>query len=390
MGRRTQWLTVSAVCAAMLSAGCTPKQKPAVEEEEHSRKTGNPLEIKPSPTLLRDLKVGGLRSETVAGSLRVGGRVQANERRLARVGSPVTGRITELLAFEGQHVKAGQILARIHSTQLSDAQFAFLKAQSQTELARRATARAQQLLDAGVIGSAELQRRQAELDQATAEVSSERSELQMLGMSPEAIDTLQSKRALTSEFLMLAAINGTVLERKVTIGQIVQPAEVAFLLADLSSVWLVAEVPEQSAGHLQQGKIVQADIAALPGHTINGRLTFVSSIVNPQTGTVTARMDLANPQGLYKPDMLATLVLKDNPTTEQLVPLTAVVREEDKDFVFVAKNSNVFALQRVTLGEQFGEFRVLKGGLDPNVRFVLDGAFHLNNERKRLLVEGGV
>jgi cobalt-zinc-cadmium efflux system membrane fusion protein len=364
------------------SANASHDEKPAAAKEV------NPLKIDVQATLLKQIKVGQSKWAEVTESLRVAGRVEADERRLARIGSPVTGRITGLLAFEGQKVRQGEVLALIHSTELSNAQFGFLKAYSQHELAKRAAERAKRLLNADVIGSAEVQRRDAELLQTAAELSSGRAELKVLGMSDDAIEKLGRARTLNSEFHIVASIDGTLLERKVTVGQIVQPAETAFMVADLSNVWLVADIPEQRAGKIEIGKMVKAEIPALPGDQVSGRLTFVSAIVDPETRTVRVRMNLPNPQGRYKPAMLATMVLEDAAERKQVIPATAVVREENQDHVFVQTSANTFVLRPVTLGEEWQESRVLKDGVEPGENIVLDGAFHLNNERKRLALQG--
>jgi membrane fusion protein, heavy metal efflux system len=372
--------------AVVLLAGCAANA--SHDEQPAAAKEGNPLKIEVQPALLKQVKVGQPKWAEVTESLRVAGRVEADERRLARIGSPVTGRITGLLAFEGQKVRQGEVLALIHSTELSNAQFGFLKAYSQHELAKRAAERAKRLLNADVIGSAEVQRRDAELLQTAAELSSGRAELKVLGMSDDAIEKLGRARTLNSEFHIVASIDGTLLERKVTVGQIVQPAETAFMVADLSNVWLVADIPEQRAGKIEIGKMVKAEIPALPGDQVSGRLTFVSAIVDPETRTVRVRMNLPNPQGRYKPAMLATMVLEDAAERKQVIPATAVVREENQDHVFVQTSANTFVLRPVTLGEEWQESRVLKDGVEPGENIVLDGAFHLNNERKRLALQG--
>ncbi len=199
------------------------------------------------------------------------------------------------------------------------------------------------MLDADVIGSAEEQRRQAELVQATAEVSSLRQQLQALGMSENSIRELESTRKLNSRYEVCASIDGTVLERSITVGQIVQPAEVAFLLADLSNVWLVADIPEQNAGDIAVGKTVEAEAAAFPGETIRGRLSFVSATVNPESRTVRVRMNVANPHGRYKPAMLATMRMKDQVQRERVIPVTAVVRENNNDNVFIQTGPRTFS-----------------------------------------------
>lgn len=290
--------------------------------------------------------------------------------------------------IEGQNVKRGQVLATVHSTQLSNEQFAFVRAVSQQKLAQQAVTRATQLLKADVIGTAEQQRREAELLQASAELSATRDQLKVLGMSDEAIEKLETTRSVNSTSNIVSSIEGTVLDRRVTSGQVVQPAETIFIVADLSHVWLVADVPEQSAGSITIGKSVEAEIAALPGQTITGTLSFVSAIVSPETRTVRIRMNLPNPHRRYKPAMLASMVLKDGVERQQVVLATAVVREENQDHVFVQTAANTFVLRRVTLGAAFGDTRVVTDGLKTGEKIVLNGAFHLNNERKRLALQG--
>ncbi|MCC6393328.1 MAG: efflux RND transporter periplasmic adaptor subunit [Bryobacterales bacterium] len=348
----------------------------------------NPMEITINEDLLRQIRIGEPKWSEVAGTLRVAGRVEADENRIARVSAPVTGRITELNVVEGQNVHKGQVLAVIHSTQLADEQSSYLKARSQKRLAERAVGRAKLLLEAGVIGEAELQRREAEVAQAAVDLSTSRDQLRVLGMSEETLSKLETAPSISSFSQVVASIEGTVLERKATIGQVMQAAEIVCVLADLSNVWLVADVPEQAAGTVDIGKTVEAEIPALPGITVRGKLTFVSATVNPETRTVRIRMDLKNPHRRFKPAMLATVMLSDNTERKQVVPETAVVREGNQDHVFIQTGERSFLLRQVTLGAEFGKQCVLADGVRPGEKIVLDGAFHLNNERKRLATQG--
>jgi membrane fusion protein, heavy metal efflux system len=348
----------------------------------------NPMEIEASPELMKQLEIAAPQWKNVSGLLRVAGRVEADETRMARINAPVNGRIVDLNVIEGQHVEKGQVLATIYSTELSSAQSALVKAKTQHQLAERAVARARQLLEAGVIGSAELQRREGELEQAVADLASLREQLLVLGMRKAAVDHLESTRAIDSITEIVSTISGRVLERRVTPGQVLQAAEVLCIVADLSSVWLVADVPEQSAGSIRIGKSVHAEIPALPGEKITGTLSFVSSMVNPETRTVRTRMNLANPDRRYKPAMLATMTLVDGAERRLVVPLSAVVRNGNQDGIFIRKSGNEFVLRPVELGEEFGDERVVLSGLDPEASIVVQGAFHLNNERMRVALRG--
>ena len=359
--------------------------KPA---EAAAKQANNPLEITISAELEKQIRVGEPTWKEVVGSFRVAGRVEADERRITRVSAPVGGRVAELLAQPGETVRKGQVLAVLRSPELSEAQSQLLKALTQQQYGQRAVGRAQQLLDAGVIGSAELQRRQTELTQTNGEISGYQDHLKLLGMTDQAIKNLESTRTLNAQISVLATEEGTIMERKVTPGQIVQSAEILFILADLSSVWITADVPEQAAGSLAVGKTAEAELAAFPGKLIRGKISFVSALVNPETRTIQARMDVANTDRRYKPAMLATMVLKDGAKSQRLIPGTALVREDDKDFVLAEVRPNTFALRAVTLEGEFDTYRILTGGLDDGVKIILDGAFHVNNERKRTALMG--
>lgn len=385
-------------CAGMIMliglAGCQTAQKTEASSKATAApapaaaQSGSALEIRLEPEERKRFKSGPVAWAEVGASFEVAARVDVDEHRITRVGSPVMGRIASLSVHEGEPVRRGQTLALINSTGLSGAQLEFLKAISQRQVAQRAVERAHILLKSDVIGSAELQRREAELSQATAELAAAHDQLALLGMGADAIEELQRTRAMNSVSRVEASMDGTVMERKATVGQVVQPADTIFEIADLSNVWLVADVPEQSAGRLREGQLVEAEITALPGAKIHGKLAFVSATVNRETRTVMVRMNLPNPQRRYKPAMLATMVLKEHVERQRVVPSAAVVREDESEYLFVEKPDGLFVLREVKLGPEIGGRRVVMEGVSEDERVVLEGAFHLNNERRRRTLRG--
>jgi cobalt-zinc-cadmium efflux system membrane fusion protein len=369
----------------MLVAGCKAKQ----EAPAAAAQPMNPGEVSITPALEENLKFGNPEMTDVTGTLQVAAHVETDAKRIAHVGSPVKGRILRLLVFEGQHVTAGTVLATLHSTDLSDTQFALVKAASQQNLAATAERRAEQLVQADVMGRAELERRRAELLQASTEAESYHTQLLGLGMTEAQIRRLETTHKLSADYPIVAPKTGTVLKREITIGQVVQPADPAFTIADLSSVWIVANVPEEDAGQLNEGMQVEVRIPALPKQTIKGRLSFVSPIVDPATRTVEVHMDIANPKGLLKPDELASMTFTGQTERKLSVPTTAVVREDNKDYVFVQISPKKFVLREVSLGQEEDDRRVLLSGVRADERIVTDGAFHLNNQRKQNAIKGG-
>lgn len=375
-------VTAAIVLATSLS-GCKKHELPNVEKQS------DPNEVVITPELADSLKFGTPQMTDVTGMLHVPARLETDARRIARVGSPVAGRILRLLVFEGQQVRPGTVLATLHSTDLSDTQFALVRAVTHQGLAEAEERRAQQLVAADVIGRAELERRHAEVLQASSEVASYRTQLSGLGMTDAQIRNLEDSRKLSADYPIVTPKGGTVLKREITVGQVVQPADPAFTIADLSTVWVSADVPEEDTGALKPGMEVHVTIPALPQKRVEGRLSYVAPIVNPATRTVEVRMDLANGGGELKPDELASMTFTGHTDRKLTVPSTAVVREENKDFVFVKAGAQRYVLREVQLGEEENDRRIVLSGVGANDGIVVDGAFHLNNQRKQNAIKGG-
>lgn len=367
-------------------SGCRAKEQAHAETTTQEK---NAAEVTITPALQKTLEFGTPQLADIHGTLQVAARVETNARHVAHVGSPVAGRILKLLVFEGEYVKAGTVLATLHSTDLSDAQFALIKSSSQRSLAAAAEKRAEQLLNADVIGRAELERRRAELLQATTEAESYHTQLLGLGMTETQIQRLETTHKLNADYPIVTPKAGTVLRRDITIGQVVQPADPAFTIADLSSVWITANVPEEDAGQLREGMEVEVRIPALPKQKISGPLSFVSPIVDPATRTVAVHLDVANPHGLLKPDELASMTFTGKSERKLTVPSAAVVREDNKDYVFVRIGTQKYILREVSLGEEEDDRRVVLNGVRADEQIVTDGAFHLNNQRKQNAIKGG-
>ncbi|WKJ90741.1 efflux RND transporter periplasmic adaptor subunit [Methylomonas montana] len=348
-------------------------------------------EMKPlleaSPALLKLLDVAEVKPSEVSESLNLSARVELDQHRVARIGASVTGRITEINAMLGQNVKKGERLALLNSTELSQAQSDYLKATSQVNLRRITVKRAERLLESGVIAEAELQERQGVLTEAEVDLRAASDRLRVMGMSETDLKRLDKQRSIHSFSPVTASIDGVVIERNVAIGQVVQPADSLYTVADLSQLWLVAEIPEQQAHWARQGDKALAEVPALPGQEVSGKLIYVADLVDADTRTVTVRMELANPQRLFKPQMLATLKISKPGSQTLTVPSQAVVRDNDKDYVFVQTAPTNFELRPVRLGREEAQKRPLLEGLKAGEKIVVSGAFHLNNERLRGTLE---
>jgi cobalt-zinc-cadmium efflux system membrane fusion protein len=187
---------------------------------------------------------------------------------------------------------------------------------------------------------------------------------------------------------VLATIDGEIVERKITKGQVVQPADALFTIADLDALWAIAEVPESAAYLIRKGQKSSIIVPALRNQQIEGVVSHVDSIVNPQTRTVLVRMDVSNQSGQVKPGMLATMLIDSQPSERLLVPLEAIVREDNYDYVYVREDDERYRMVMVKLGPEGKGYRPVISGIKEGAEIVIQGAYHLNTERKKQLSGG--
>jgi cobalt-zinc-cadmium efflux system membrane fusion protein len=339
--------------------------------------------LKASAVLMKQIKIVAIGEGQIYDSLRLPARIDFDQQHVARIGATVTGRIIETKTVLGQDVKKGEQLAMLNSTELGLAQAAYLKTISQVNLRRLSASRARRLLASAIIPASELQERESILEEAEVDLRTATDQLRVLGMSDSELARLSRDKKIYSLLPITSTIQGTIVERNVTIGQVVQPADALFTVADLAHVWVVAELPEQQVSWVHKGAPSLATIAALPGEELRGCLIYVADTVDPDTRTVTVRMELANPQRLFKPHMLANLVIHKQSENELILPDSAVIRVDDGDHVFVEKLPGEFELRPVQLGSPNGKVRRVISGLRSGDKVVIEGGFHLNSERLR-------
>ena len=381
---RRRAATALALCLALALAACDRPDEPP---QAAVKSPPDPLVVQVSAQMAGRFQVAPLATAEVASVQEITGRIEPDERRVSRIGSGVTGRVTDVLVELGDVVHAGQPLARVASPELTEAQLAVLRANAAGSLADRAVDRAKQLFQADVIGAAELQRRESELSIARAELRAATDRLRLLGMADAEVARLREKGTLATATLVAAPRAGVVIERNVSQGQVAQPGDPLFTVADLDRVWVVGALPEQAAGTVEIGQPVEIVVPAAGAAPLAGRIVRIGATVQPDTRTVAIRTQVDNPKHALKPQMLATMRISGAPRRVLALPAAAVVRENDRDHVFVRTGSNRFRLSPVELGPASGGMRPLLQGAQEGAEIVVDGAFHLNNERKRAELE---
>ena len=376
--------SASLVALAIALSACGDK---APETAAPAAPAADPAIVTADEAMASRIKLATITKQPFGEMLRVSGRIDFDIERVARIGATVTGRVTEIRAELGQAVKPGDVLARLHSSELGTAQLAYLKSRAFSELQANNRERARQLFAADVIGRGELQKRENEYNVAEAERRAARDQLNVLGMSDGVISRLGSDGQISSFSPVVSTMRGSVVELNVSIGQVVQPAQALFTVADLSRVWAVAEVPEAQADLVAQGQTTEIEVPALGNTKFTGKLIYVGQIVNPTTRTVLVRTSLENPEGRLKPAMLASMLIASRPSDRVVVPNSAVVRSEDKDMVYVETKPGTYRATEVTLGQSYNGTRVVQSGVREGDKVVVEGAFHLNNQRTGIVQE---
>ena len=341
----------------------------------------NPNEVVTSDSMLQQIKFQQAIKIPIKRSLDIPGSIEVKQNLLARIGSPVQGRIIEISGMLGQTVKQGDVLAVINSTELAQQQLNYIKSVQMVELKTKAYERAVLLFDADVVSEAQKLERKTELSAAKAEMEASKDQLFVMGMTLKEIEAIQSETQIDAITSIVAKIDGKIIKKNVNVGQVVEPTEDIFTIAELSEVWGVAQVPERQIGFLKEGDDILIDVPAYEEKHVEGKISYLGDIVDPVTRTVTIRTEIDNSHGLLKPDMLITMKVSGKEVEKVGVPVNAIVSIDDIPNVFIKIADNKFLLRPVTLGIKNKEFIHIEDGLLEGEEVVIDGAFHLNNER---------
>ena len=314
------------------------------------------------------------------------GVVRPNENALANITTLVRGRVAEVHADLGQMVKPNQLLAVLHSSDLGLAQSAYLKARARRHVAEQAYQRAEFLFKEKVIGQAEAQRREGEMISIRAEAQEAREGLRLLGMDDKEIRTLERTQTIRSQVPIVAPFAGRVIARNLTKGEVVETARKLFVVADLSTLWVVGNVSEKDISYVQRAAAVpnqpiEVHVAAYPDEVFQGIVSYVGDVLDSATRTMQVRLTLPNPTGRLKPEMFATIRVMSEPAPDVLVvPEAAVQHDRNRSFVFVQQETGVFEARTIRLGERNGNFAEVLDGVREGEAVVKEGAFILKSE----------
>jgi Cu(I)/Ag(I) efflux system membrane fusion protein len=302
----------------------------------------------------------GVRSEpaerrVVTRPVRTPGTIKLDERRVAVISLRSESFIEKVEnVTTGERVRAGQSLLRLYSPEISAASAQYLSV----------------LNDGGGIAGG----RAAVLEGA-------RRRLQNLDVPPEALAEIERGRKVPTTITWSAPRDGLVLERNATDGMRAMPGDVLFRIADLSTLWVLADVPEHDLGAVRPGQAVMIRVRSLPGQVFPGKIGLIYPQVNPETRTARIRIEIPNPDGLLLPDMYADVEITTGAAKPVVaVPDSALIDTGTRQVVIVDKGEGRFEPRQVTVGASGSGFVEIREGVAPGDQVVVSANFLIDAE----------
>lgn len=311
------------------------------------------------------------------------GKIEANPNRVSRVVLPVAGRIAGVRVRLGDAVIQGQPLLSIESPDADAAMSAYLQAAAAVAQAGAALVKAEadlertrdlyehQAMAKKEVLNAEnaLAQTKAAAEQAEASRKQALRRLEILGLKPGDFG---------QKVVVRAPISGKVLEINLAPGEYRNDTNAALMtIADLSTVWVVSDVPESYIRFIQLGEPVEIELAAYPGETFHGRVARLADTVDAQTRTVKVRAEMDNRGGRFRPEMFGSIRHTESTQSLPVVPVGAVLQGDEQSVVFRELSRGVFEQTPVTVGKRFGERIPVLNGLKAGDRVVVDGGMLL-------------
>ncbi len=331
-------------------------------QEDESQPERVPIEVAPETQQALGIRMEVVGLQTLTQTIQAPATVVPDESRISRVHTRVAGWVEQLdVSTTGETVRSGQPLARIFSQELLSSQTEYLAA-------RRATT------DAGI---------------TSAVVASGRVRLSVLGMSADEIDAIERTGEPISLVTVTAPRSGVVINQGVTVGTAVDPSTPLITVADLSSVWVFAEVPEGSVGAVRLGTTTRLDFPASGRAPFTGRMDFLYPTLTERTRTLRVRFSVANSDGMLRPGLYGTAMFEAEGIQAITVPRDAIVDTGRQQHVFVAVD-DVFEPRLVTLGVRLADRVEIRSGLEEGERIVASGVFLLDSESRLRATGGGV
>ena len=386
-------LVLVALVLAALQICCCASAQPATERQSNSTDT-----VRVTPDQMHQLSIEKVMLYPFHLQKQAIGQIAFNEDASTVVLTPFTGRVTRVIGKLGDDVRRGDPLFEIDSPEVVQAQTDLIaafqglqKSRSQLALAKRVLDRLTGLLANQAVSQREVDQAQneyaaAEFDLRTAEgtLTSARNRLRVIiGRDPAEVERVERERVVNPLITINAEIDGTIIGRKIGPGQYVRSdaGDALYAIADLSTMWLKANVPEFDSPLVRVGQEIEVRVTALPGRVFKARITAIGASSDAVTRRVVVRSEIPNPDRALKSEMFASFKISiGDGDSKPAVPVEAVIWEGDVAVVWVEREPMVFERRKVKVGIEQDRRLQIADGLKAGDRVIGRGAIYVHNE----------
>jgi membrane fusion protein, copper/silver efflux system len=322
----------------------------------------NEVKLSPSQQILANVQTETVKYMQFSGAMNFNGYIKMNEKNMAHISTPVMGKIVKMyINFEGQYVRAGQPVFELYSPDLVATQKEYILAlenydrikQSMNEFA---TAQAKSLVDAA------------------------RYRLKQWEMTNFQLDEIARTREMMETINVYSNYSGVVTKKYVQEGHWPMAGEIIYDVANLSTVWVMANIYESDVQYIKNGQNVEITSGSYPGEIFNAKINFVEPIYDASSRTLLARIDVSNRNGKLKPDMYVKVRINTFFSQSLAVSKNAVLRTGNKDLVYVEKENGIYQPRVITIGYEKDGFYEIKSGLKEGEKVVSSGGFLIDSE----------
>ncbi|MDF0644409.1 MAG: efflux RND transporter periplasmic adaptor subunit [Nitrospira sp.] len=373
-------LTSTLTLAFFLLSACGRADQPPHSNAATPKTVTQPADSRPR------VEIGTVEMGSGEHDLTLSGKVAYGEDRYSRISSPLQGRVVEVRAHLGDHVKAGDVVLVVDSPDIAQAYSEYVKEDSDLQYAIRAHELAKDLYENKALPLKDLKLSENQLVKARAEFRRAKERLLSLKIPQEELNKPLDKQKITSRFELKSPLAGVVVERAVTPGQSVggDPGQVLFTVADLAMLQVVADVYERDLALVKEGQYAKVIVEAYPGIAFPATVAAIGDVVDPTTRTIKVRAWVNNQENKLKPEMFARLVLRVGGTTPLLtIPREAVLEDEGKQFVYLVEGDDRYVKREVTVMPiSPDQVRVVEG-LTSGQRIVIKGAVLIKGQQAK-------
>ena len=358
MNRKEARLRAVAAALLLATAGCQRADIKATTPAAEFQREGSLVVIPEQSPLRSRLSFDSARADTVQSQLSAPAVVEADPQRFANIFPPLSGRLLKLHVQLGDTVTNGQLLASLNSPDFFAAQGDYVKAKSAVNLTSRGLKRQEELSEHKIAAQKDVEQAASDFEAAKSDLASATGRLLAIGFNPESEPLGQPLR-------LVSPVAGQVVDMASAHGQFRNDVTAPLMtVADLSTVWLTASVPEKDLRYLAKGQEITATLAAYPGQTFTGKVLFIGDLIDPDMRVAKVRIAFANAERRLKPGMFAAVNFLGFPEMQITIPAKAVVQSGESAFVFKQVKPWILQPQKVGLGTQRGDRIIITSGLE--------------------------